>query len=70
MLPSFEAFGGDGVDVALAEDDVVVAADLDLVAVLGVEQHLVAGSIVRTFGPDGHDLGPGQPLAPSARWPG
>ena len=57
MLP-FEALGGDGVDVALAQDDVVLAPDLDLVAVLGVEQHLVA----RLHGPhvraDADDLGP------------
>ena len=49
-------------DVALAQDEVVVAADLDLVAVLGVEQHLVAdldGAHVRA---DGDDLGPRQPL--------
>ena len=31
--------------VALAQDDVVLAPNLDLVAVLGVEQHLVEGVV-------------------------
>ncbi len=39
---SFDAFGGHGVDVTFSEDEVVVASHLDLVAVFGVEQHLVA----------------------------
>jgi hypothetical protein len=50
------------VHVALAQDDVVVAPDLDLVAVLGVEQHPVAHLHGPDVGADGHDLGPRQPL--------
>src|SRR5215207_3784617 len=38
---SLDPFGGDGVDVALAQDNVLVAAHLDLVAVVGREQDLV-----------------------------
>src|SRR5207245_2549666 len=53
-----DALGGDGVDVALAQDEVLLTADLDLVAVLGVEQHRVAGLEVAHVGPDGDDLGP------------
>src|SRR4029453_13368157 len=50
------------VDVALAQDDVVIAPDLDLVAVLGVEQHLVPDLHGPDVGADGHHLGPRQPL--------
>ncbi len=37
-----DAFGGDGVDVALAQEDEGAALDLDLGFVLGVEQDAVA----------------------------
>ena len=37
-----DALGGDGVHVALAQDDQVLAVHLDLVLVLGGEEHLVA----------------------------
>src|SRR5262249_45459270 len=59
--PAGHPLGGHGVDVALAEDQVVLPLNLDLVAVLGVEQHLVT----LLYGPDvgarGHHLGPRQP---------
>jgi hypothetical protein len=57
-----EAAGGHGVHIALAQDDVVVAADLDLVAVLRVEQHVVAGLHGPDVRADGNDLGPRQTL--------
>jgi len=57
-----ETLGSDGVDVALAQDDVVVAPDLDLVAVLGVEEDLIAGLERADVGAGGDDLGSGQPL--------
>jgi len=60
---SFESLGGDGVDVALAQDDEVLAPDLDLVAVLGVEQHLVAGLHRPDVRAGRHDLSPRQALA-------
>ena len=63
MRALFEALGGDRVDVALAQDEVVGAPHLDLVAVLGVEQHLVAHLHGPHVGPDGHDLAPRQALA-------
>src|SRR5260221_9540333 len=37
-----QPFGGDGVHVAFAQDDVVVPPDFDLVQVLGVEQGGIA----------------------------
>src|SRR4051812_47919237 len=37
----FDPFGGHGVQIALAQHDVVLALDLDLVAVVGAEQHAV-----------------------------
>ena len=52
-----------GVDVALAQDDVVLAPDLDLVSVLGAEQHTIGHfhrAHVRT---DRDHLGPGEALA-------
>ena len=58
-----EPLGSDGVDVAFAQDDVVGAAHFDLVAVFGVEQHLVAGLHAPHVGTGRHDLGPGEPLA-------
>ena len=62
-MRALDAAGGDGVDVALAQHDVVLAADLDLVAVLGAEQHAVAdlGRRARS-GPSADDLGPHQAL--------
>jgi uncharacterized protein len=50
------------VDVALTKDQVFIAADLDLVMVLGAEQHLVVGLDVANVRSDGDDLGPDQPL--------
>lgn len=37
-----EALGGYRVDIAFAQDDVVVTADLNLVAIFRAEQHAVA----------------------------
>jgi uncharacterized protein len=51
------------VDVALAQDDVVLAPDLDLVAILGVEEHPIAGLHVAHVRPHGHDFSPHQPFA-------
>src|SRR5690349_14170100 len=53
--------GGDGVDVALTQDEVLVAADLDLEPGIGGEQHAVAGLEVAHRGAHLHDLGPDQP---------
>jgi serine/threonine protein kinase/DNA-binding winged helix-turn-helix (wHTH) protein len=58
----FDALGGDGVEVALAEHDVVLALDLDLVAVVGAEQHLVADLGAADVLAEGHHLGPHEPL--------
>ena len=49
-------------EVALAQHDVVVAADLDLVAVLGAEQHPVADLGRAHVLAERDDLGPHQPL--------
>ena len=49
-------------DVALSEDDVIVALDLDLVTVLWTEQHLIAGFHRSDVGTHGHDLGPHEAL--------
>ena len=40
--PVSDPFGGDGMYVALPQDQVVLSLHLDLEAVLRVEQHLVA----------------------------
>ena len=58
-----EAFGRDGVDVALAQDDVVAAADFDLVAVLWVEQHSIIEFHRPHARPCGHDKTPRETLA-------
>ena len=50
-------------DIALTQDDVVVAAHLDLVAILRVEQDLIAGFHRADVGADGDDLGPDESLA-------
>ena len=57
-----DALGGDGVQVALAQHDVVRALHLDLVAVLGAEQHEVADLGGAHVLAEGDDLGPHQPL--------
>ena len=59
MPPSIRV-AADGVDVPLAQDHVLLALDLDLEAVLGVEQHGVADLDRPHVGPDGHRLGPGE----------
>ena len=58
----FDPFGGDGVQVALAQHDVVLALDLDLVAVVGAEQHLVADLGAAHVLAERHDLAPHEPL--------
>src|SRR5690606_12346986 len=55
-----EAARGDRVHVALAQDDVVGPPDLDLVAVLRVEQHVVADLHRPHVGADGDHLAPRQ----------
>ena len=62
-LAVLEAAGGDRVQVALAEQDVVVAADLDLGPVLRVEQHPVVDLDRAHVGADRDHLRPGQPAA-------
>src|SRR3546814_13692300 len=59
----FEALGGHRMHVPFTQDDVLGTPDLDLIAVLGVEQHPVAELHVADVGAGGHDPGPGQPLA-------
>ena len=49
--------------VALAEDDVVLTANLDLVSILGAEQNLIAAFHRSDVWSDGHDFGPHQALA-------
>src|SRR3954454_13878260 len=55
---AFVARGGVGVDVALTEDEVLVAADLDLVSGIGREQDAVALFDVAHGGAHRDDLGP------------
>src|SRR3954464_15264921 len=57
-----DALGGDGVHVALAQDDQVLAVHLDLVLVLGREEHLVADLDLPAVGPHAAGLAPHQPL--------
>src|SRR5581483_11002385 len=57
-----ETFGRPRVDVALAKDQVVLALHLDLVTVLGAEQHLVGRLDVAHVRPDRHHFGPHQSL--------
>src|SRR5689334_906816 len=61
--PALGALGGHRVDVALAQDQVLVAVDLDLVAAVGREEHLVAGLDVAHRRADLHDLRPAEALA-------
>src|SRR5438270_1182671 len=58
---SLTALRGHGVDVALAEDEVLVAPDLDLVAALRREQHPVVGLHVADRGAEGDDIAPYEP---------
>ena len=53
--------------VALAEDDVVLTANLDLVSILGAEQNLIAAFHRSDVWSDGHDFGPHQALADLGR---
>jgi hypothetical protein len=53
---------GDGVQVALAQDDVVAPGHLDLGAVLGVEEHAVLDLHLADVVADGDD---GAPLEPA-----
>src|SRR3954453_14634760 len=57
-----DALGGDGVHVALAQDDQVLAVHLDLVLVLRGEEHLVAHLDLPGVRPDAARLAPPQPL--------
>lgn len=57
-----ESFGGNRVDIALAQHDVVGAVHLDLIAVFRIEQHLIARFDVADIGTGRNDLGPGQAL--------
>src|SRR3954449_3810602 len=57
-----DALGGDGVHVALAQDDQVLTVHLDLVLVLGGEEHLVADLDLPHVSADGPRLTPHQPL--------
>ena len=50
-------------DIAFAQDHIVVAPHLDLVAILGVEQHLIPRLHRPDIGAHGHDLGPDETLA-------
>src|SRR3954447_20129267 len=59
---ALDAAGGHGVDVALAQDQVVVPADFDLVAVVRGEQHLVADLNGAHVLADADDLAPHEPL--------
>ena len=52
------AFAGDGVQVAFAHDQVVLALDLDLVLVLGVEEDAVADLDGPRVVPGAADLAP------------
>lgn len=58
-----EALGGNGVDVAFSQDDVIGAPDLNLVAILGVVQHRVAKFHGTDVGTDGHHRCPREPFA-------
>src|SRR5438874_2463230 len=49
-------------DVALAKDEVLLASHLDLIAVLGIEQHAVAGFDPAHVRADGNDFCPDQAL--------
>src|SRR5712664_3880762 len=51
---------GHGVNVPLAQDDVLLALHLDLEPVLRVEEHLVPDLDRADVWSDGHRLGPGQ----------
>ncbi|MEY4361562.1 MAG: hypothetical protein RL391_868 [Actinomycetota bacterium] len=53
-----DSTGGHGVDVALTEHDVVVATDLDLVAILGAEEDSIPDFGTTYVLAQGHDLGP------------
>src|SRR5687767_15892504 len=57
-----DALGRDGVHVALAQDDQVLAVHLDLVLVLGGEEHLVADLHLTAARADAARLAPDQPL--------
>src|SRR5579862_431441 len=58
--PVSDPFGGDGMDVALTQDQVVLALHLDLEAVLRVEQHLIAGLDGAHVGARRYDFCPGE----------
>ncbi len=54
-------------NIALAEDDVVVAADFDFIAIFWTEQHLITWLHRPNIWPDGHHFGPHQSLADLCR---
>jgi len=51
-----------GVEVALSQHDEIVATDLDLVPIVRAEQHVVTDLGAAHVRPEGHDLGPHEPL--------
>ena len=57
-----DSTGGHGVDVALAQHDVVVAPDFDLVPVFRTEQHTVTDLGATNVLSEGHDFGPHESL--------
>jgi len=58
-----QTLGGHRVDIALAQDDVIIAADLNLVAILGAEQHSVTDLHRPDVGAQADHLRPGEALA-------
>src|SRR3954453_21151307 len=58
----FDPLGRNGVDIALAQDEVVLTANLYLVAIFGIEQHPVPRLGAAYVVADGHHLGPRQAL--------
>jgi hypothetical protein len=54
------AIGRHRVDIALAEDDELLALDLHLQTVLRIEENFVAHLDASDMGPDGDGLGPGE----------
>lgn len=53
---------GNGVEIAFAEHDVVLATDFDFVPIVGAEQHLVVHLGCPYIRSEGDDIGPDQPL--------
>src|SRR6476469_1403308 len=66
-LTVLHARGGHGVDVTLAQQDIPLGLQLDLRAVLGVEEHAVLDLDLTDVGTGGHDGSPRKPLADTGR---